>query len=776
MNKWRIKRLEINGFKIFKEFAEDYSSSLIVFDGPNGFGKTSVFDAKQLLFCGQLPRISARASLLKTGNRQFSNNLYLNHAHSGDISIIAELRRDDDTLFIMRKALSRDLQVKKNNKPSEFSIFKLYKLNHFDDQDAAELITDEVAFWADQFGENFSKNFSVLNYLQQDSKAIVIPDDCADKLSRTDQIAHLINLDELKVRQNNIEQLKKANAKSLKKTKAQHEQLVSKFRQLEQQLSTEAINVEYQKLTTSGSTPSWDLEKPITYETLSDLPVQRAQVSLLRTLVEQSEAVAKRYRNKQKLQFVQREEFALAVRLSPHFNKLDQLRAQGDQLSTLNKQLQACSIEAEKFEQSHLHILLPILGDKVEVLTGLLKTRDQLVTTQDQRGKTLSNLLLLRQKLMEKVGDESNCPLCGFDYIENQLLFDAVDERTKRINTELDNQGKLLAKCLNDINELLRITLKLLQAKLSTVQKGYNHSLLLELKKNHHQQNRLEKIAARLLQMEIALPSVYSDEAEAQDLQVNAVRNKVIESLEIEDDTLSEEAITLFGSCFNSPSELQNVSMEAVQTKSQYIQSCYNKLISQAFESNKKEQGDVNSKLEALNLLEGNLAKIEKCLNEAQNSYINETLGQMESLFHIYSGRLLQNFQRGLGVFIKMQVGTQKNAIMNFTTATGSEHDAVLSMSSGQISALSLALFLALNRKYAKTAFVFIDDPTQCMDEINIASLTDLLRVELRDRQVVVSTHEQDISDYLCYRYGKAGLSRKSINLQKKLQQTCVQH
>ncbi|MDO6679988.1 hypothetical protein [Shewanella sp. 4_MG-2023] len=89
-------------------------------------------------------------------------------------------------------------------------------------------------------------------------------------------------------------------------------------------------------------------------------------------------------------------------------------------------------------------------------------------------------------------------------------------------------------------------------------------------------------------------------------------------------------------------------------------------------------------------------------------------------------------------------------------------------MSSGQISALSLSLFLALNKKYAKTAFVFIDDPTQCMDEINIASFSDLLRVELRDRQVIMSTHEQDTSDYLCYRYGKAGLDRQQVNLLEK--------
>jgi exonuclease SbcC len=124
--------------------------------------------------------------------------------------------------------------------------------------------------------------------------------------------------------------------------------------------------------------------------------------------------------------------------------------------------------------------------------------------------------------------------------------------------------------------------------------------------------------------------------------------------------------------------------------------------------------------------------------------------------------------QTGLGIFLERADGEQKDTPLQFKTARGSEHDAVLSMSSGQISALALALFLALNKKYAETAFVFIDDPTQCMDEINIASLSDLLRVELRDRQVIMSTHEQDIANYLIYRYSKAGLSHQKINLLTK--------
>jgi exonuclease SbcC len=175
-------------------------------------------------------------------------------------------------------------------------------------------------------------------------------------------------------------------------------------------------------------------------------------------------------------------------------------------------------------------------------------------------------------------------------------------------------------------------------------------------------------------------------------------------------------------------------------------------------------------------LLGVNLTSIIKNINTVKNTYSSQTIGQVESLFHIYSGRLIQNYQRGLGLFIDTEeTSSNKAKNLHFFTADGSSYDAVLSMSSGQVAALTLAFFLSLNRKYANTAFILIDDPTQCMDEINIASLSDLLRIELRDRQVIISTHEQEVSDYLRYRYLRGGLKADSIHLQNKYVETLTE-
>lgn len=74
---------------------------------------------------------------------------------------------------------------------------------------------------------------------------------------------------------------------------------------------------------------------------------------------------------------------------------------------------------------------------------------------------------------------------------------------------------------------------------------------------------------------------------------------------------------------------------------------------------------------------------------------------------------------------------------------------------------------MALNHKYAKNPLIMIDDPVQTMDEINIAGFIDLLRHEFRDRQIFLSTHEDNISSYIRYKFGKASLETQRINFKK---------
>lgn len=768
MNKWRINRLKINGFKVFTSFEEKYNNALIIYDGPNGFGKTSLFDAKQLLFRGQLPRIAARLKPVTPNKHSFKSNLYRHNGYTGDIRIIAELTNGSQTINIMRKADAKDMKAKMN-KPSEFSIFKLYQSEKFDDWSSAVEVLDENTFWKQYLGANFQKNFDVLNYLQQDSKALIIPDGCCEDTTRTKQIEHLINLDELNARLDNIQNLKHARKKAYDHEIKVRDSLKIEVAQLKQQLSTPGQSIEYFRLTTNELIPVWDSETPLTAERLNDYPNHLVSVNLLKTLVEHSDEVAIRERNRKKSAFLKTEEFVLTVRLASHIDKLKSLRDLREQRKPLEKMIMVAKKNATELKEIDLPVLKQSLADGFDDFSELVKQKEQLQTYQSTIGDTKTKTLELRNRLKTTISEnESNCPLCGFDYNDHQLLIDAIDVKTKKIENELDLNGKKITDCLRKIDSTLQILLRSLQNQLEKIDKKFNPKLLQDIEAHEHQRNRLLAISNRVRQLNISLPEEYAETAEQQNEQVEDIRQKILLTFEPESDSLPEQALAMFYSAFKNPEELKEITFESVEKKLNYIHNEYSNLVSKTHEQKLKAFNQSESRLTAISKVEDKLRNTEKQLNQARNNYINQTLGEIELLFHIYSGRLLQNMQTGLGIFLERADGTQKDTPLQFKTARGDEHDAVLSMSSGQISALALSLFLALNKKYAETAFVFIDDPTQCMDEINIASLSDLLRVELRDRQVIMSTHEQDIANYLIYRYSKAGLSHQKINLLQK--------
>lgn len=55
MMKYYLEKLVMHNFKLFAHAVIDMESkNLIMLDGPNGYGKTSIFDALEYLFTGNV--------------------------------------------------------------------------------------------------------------------------------------------------------------------------------------------------------------------------------------------------------------------------------------------------------------------------------------------------------------------------------------------------------------------------------------------------------------------------------------------------------------------------------------------------------------------------------------------------------------------------------------------------------------------------------------------------------------------------------------------------
>ena len=137
-------------------------------------------------------------------------------------------------------------------------------------------------------------------------------------------------------------------------------------------------------------------------------------------------------------------------------------------------------------------------------------------------------------------------------------------------------------------------------------------------------------------------------------------------------------------------------------------------------------------------------------------------ISQIEIPFFLYSSRLLQSYHGGQGVLISTKEGDK----VRFT-APGKEHDVLYTMSSGQLSAVLLAFTLSLNQIYAGTGFrtMLIDDPIQCMDDINMVSLVELLGREFANSQIILSTHEDVFANYIGEKYKLYGLEHDVVSL-----------
>jgi len=70
-----------------------------------------------------------------------------------------------------------------------------------------------------------------------------------------------------------------------------------------------------------------------------------------------------------------------------------------------------------------------------------------------------------------------------------------------------------------------------------------------------------------------------------------------------------------------------------------------------------------------------------------------------------------------------------------------------LTFSSAQLNVLAISIFLAIHTKQAwsKLDTILMDDPIQNMDDLNILSYIDLIRRIRRDKQIVISTHDENI-------------------------------
>lgn len=768
MKNWKLSKLRINNFKAFDKVEFDFeSSSLLTLEGPNGYGKTSVYDALELLFTGKIKRIEQLCETIMPGGvRNYSDNLFWNKKNGEeDIEISVEMSNDNnEKIYFSCRAFANDLKIIQNNKADNFSIFKLYKSDSLDSYDNSTLITqnelDEI------LGEKFTENYNFLNYLEQGQSSFIFANSIRQ---RKNAISGLMNVSELTENISLCGRVQNALTRKITGLNfiEKRGSITSQIQAINEPGTNDNNPVLYEKISTHLATPSWDVENPLFFSDIETTKVNESKISLIENLITNKEQLRIIIDNSRIENFITRNENLLTevIKVGHHIESYPELNQKNKTNNGINLSLgilrkKEDSITQEDIDKIKSHVKLDIIDFKKR-----LQLRDNYRNEIGKKNIILVNINQSRKKLTEEHQkatslSEKNCLLCGHDWITKDLLLAAIDIKTKSLESSLDDIGKLLQTELNELNKSKDAEIQRLVE--TQAQLKFDKELFTSLQKSESIFEKINKVNERLLQIGISYPQAFTDTPEEIELRKQSLISLIRQQKKNELITLPEGWESVLNESFATPDDVFNIDLEQINRKEKYFLYKKSKANNLRLKALKKELKDLLDLNKAITNAKQKITTLKEQLTILNRDYSKKTIADIELTFHIYSGRLIQNYQRGLGLFIDEGNGDR----LRFCTAEKSEHDATMSMSSGQLSALSLAFFLSLNKVYAKSPLVLIDDPAQSLDEINIASLSDLLRCELRNRQLILSSHEDNISSYLRFRFMRAGLSQKPFNMQ----------
>ncbi|MGV3002806.1 AAA family ATPase [Vibrio sp. E150_018] len=768
---WQISKIEVSSFKAFKHIYLDLGeSSLLTLDGPNGYGKTSIFDAIELLLTGQINRIqNLFSTLLTKKKRDYADNLFWNsRSGENDLLIKIEFINDGQKLILARHCQAAVFKKPAYNRADKYENFKLYELPEFESSAFTKANQRDDNFLDEVFGKNFRENFSFLNYLEQGQNRLLHTR--VDE--RKEKLGNLFNISDIEAEIENCNTIYNKFTRYINNPEraAKVISLKEEIDTLQSTLQAEIGIVEYKKLSTTDIQSGWD--KEILFSTYSavDHAAYLESVRRIIALLPLKATIKTRVHNETIDADIQRNEESLRnlAQFGKDLGKLDELEVikkgidELDRSATIIKR-GASMIQAEEAQS------LPNWGEgRLEWFESKIETRNRLREKSSANAKVAAELERLKRQLLEEhkksYPDDQMCPLCGADWETHRSMVDAIETRSKQISNSLSQDGKDLLNLIAAMDAELKLIDTHVQNRLKVIKPKFEPNLYAALTKVRLQLPAIIQLKEKLQNENIQFTDPFTKIDDVVVERLEKLKETLRNKKEVESDALAlpEDWRDTISITFKDLQDFYIITAEDLRNKEQYISIKANEAQNVRLQTCISDLKLIEKETLAAQKAQSKIKRLRDTLKETEQRYTDQTISAIELIFHIYSGRLIQNYQRGLGLFIESREGTQ----LRFLTAEKSEHDAVMSMSSGQVCALGLAFFLSLNKVYAKVPLILIDDPSQSLDEINVASLTDLLRCELKHCQLIVSSHEDDISAYMRYRFDRAGLKTSSLNMQ----------
>ncbi len=872
----KIRKILLYNFKNFRnETVIDFSDGITFLVGPNGYGKTTIFDAIELGLTGNLSRINKVTAENIVYNKPFFQNeigqpviikLWLEKMNGEQLVIVRKLvnsSTDSSNLFAPLKSASQFMLFRQ----VEVSETNFSSIDHTSLEEITQGSID--AFLGINGKYEIEKIFNLFNYIQQEETTFFLKQ---TEQERGDSLSFLVKTDKVEKKIKDINTVTNVINRKIS-------DLEGKLKHLKQQ---ELSDVPYHRLFNHKEFV-FDCETPFSIANLDKLLIYQNTLQNIIDFkknfsIEEYNRKRKRDKRKQDIagdraikqalyfsilspnifksnsQWLW-EKYTLEntrlfeyVLLENYLQSFDTITQEYRRRQQLNQYLAYLSTDINQMAaQSFQYFQDDRLSNYFESLKSRITSYQTLRESVGQVDKSLSDLRQLRRKLDKKFDelrqhnhvDENKCPFCNTQFASYNDLTEAYDnykaylfEISSRDSQQLQEVQLLLnesiqqlkQKITDEINNLSTDVDKNLLYKLQELKssyqsysqnvegfktfiqsyttmvpyelgrlefKDYNQQYQLNLKEFQSKlvvdddvyrlldNNSLGNIREELEELREEFPELQFETYQLESTSYSRITMEMIDSRLHElknaihsavdnkyaiDERLMADAENIFPTYFQSKVEvLENIHIGDLENKKLYLDRQHKLVQNQQLQY-------LSSQIETLRTTVERLEEINTIYKEEVKQFKIDIVKKLRIPFFIYSAKMLQNYQQGMGIFLTHKKTTNsdngKIAIIRFKSDTNNDHDAINQLSTGQLAVVSLAFTLSLNTMFKLSDnlnFLMIDDPVQDMDAMNVLSFIEILRHGIIDKyQIILSTYSDFNALFMGYKFAN---SNSEVNI-----------
>ncbi len=797
---YKIVNLRVKNFKCFDnakfyEFHIDYEKNPIILSGPNGFGKTTFFDAIELVFAKNITRLDKGIENKKTN---LGKNILLNKANEDGYVVLTLRKGKNDFLTLFAKILHD------NHKLNVENAICYGQIQDFISTDELECFLHKYNNWKnDVDNETFiryrTKNFNVYYYVSQAESVHFLKRTITDRKNAMNVLLNTSFIDERKNIVTDLIGSKKGTSghrindeimfleNELKNKAVKLKALISANAQ------SEVTNIEYIDLglyKKDANLYFWDSYNITEFDVVEIKRGINTLGNIISFLENESdyrnyqwnEGIRKLFKSNAIEDYVENRDYIINDLVS--VEKIEQQLKKWDSMiqiynSTLLFRQEVP--EASSYKEEDISALKKLIPELAEydfslirnISNEILNLRNTLSTSQKIIDKLSSARNVLKNAKNEYDEQGNSCPFCNTKFADATLLNDGFEDVDKLLKSESGRVGERLELKNKELRRVVEVVKEFIHPYIDEIDEN-TISLIIKRKtylkgfvSDSGRVANVEKIAKYLAD------TTYSPQTSRENMVIDIQRvlsglSKNIKNTEFNNLYFKhkyDNVEKLYGECIDDAKE--RISIKILKKKCQYLEKVVWEKENTEICVIKQEMKELIVRKEKVMKVRQRLLELSKVYDKAVEDYKNITLKQLRVPLLIYTGKILQDYQNGLGVFVSKDE-------MRFVSNGDAKHDILNTFSSGQLSGFVLAFLFAMNKQYIKASsddigFLLIDDPVQTMDDINISSLIEVLRNDFSDKQIILSTHEMDKENYILYKFYKYNRVGQSFNVKEEL-------